>query len=86
MGMSEQIQNQQQQAEKWFRELRNQMVGAIQKVDGSTFQEKEWQRPGGGGGLMSMLKGEIFEKVGVNFSKVYGKFPKQFQKKNTWCS
>jgi coproporphyrinogen III oxidase len=40
MGMSEQIHNQQQQAEKWFKELRNQMVGAIQKVDGSTFQEK----------------------------------------------
>ena len=38
--MSEQIQNQQKQAEKWFKELRNQMVGAIQKVDGSTFQEK----------------------------------------------
>ena len=46
--MSNQIQNQQQQAEKWFKELRNLMVGAIQKVDGSTFQEKEWQRPGGG--------------------------------------
>ena len=44
MGMSEQIQNQQQQAEKWFKELRNQMVGAIQKVDGSTFQEKEWRK------------------------------------------
>ena len=52
MGMSEQVQNQQKQAEKWFKELRNQMVGAIQKVDGSTFQENEWQRPGGGGGLV----------------------------------
>ena len=29
---------------------------------------------------ISLLKGEIFEKVGVNFSKVYGKFPKEFQK------
>ena len=53
MGMSEQIQNQQKQAEKWFKELRKQMVGAIQKVDGSTFQENEWQRPGGGGGLIT---------------------------------
>jgi coproporphyrinogen III oxidase len=79
MGMSEQIQNQQQQAEKWFRELRNQMVGAIQKVDGSTFQEKEWQRPGGGGGLMSILKGEIFEKVGVNISTVHGEFSEEFR-------
>jgi coproporphyrinogen III oxidase len=81
MGMSEQIQNQQQQAEKWFRELRNQMVGAIQKVDGSTFQEKEWQRPGGGGGLMSILKGEVFEKVGVNISTVHGEFSEEFRGK-----
>ena len=27
-----------------------------------------------------MKNGKIFEKVGVNFSKVYGKFPKRFQK------
>jgi coproporphyrinogen III oxidase len=79
MGMSNQIQNQQQQAEKWFKELRNLMVGAIQKVDGSTFQEKEWQRPGGGGGLMSILKGEVFEKVGVNISTVYGEFSEEFR-------
>ena len=79
MGMSEQIQNQQKLAEKWFKELRNQMVGAIQKVDGSTFQEKEWQRPGGGGGLMSILKGEIFEKVGVNISTVHGEFSDEFR-------
>ena len=50
--MSDQIKNQQINAEKWFRELRNQMVGSIQKLDGSEFEEKEWQRPGGGGGLM----------------------------------
>ena len=34
-----------------------------------------------GGGEFRILKnGKVFEKVGVNFSKVYGKFPKQFQK------
>ncbi len=77
--MSEQVQNQKKQAEKWFKELRNQMVGAIQKVDGSTFQENEWQRPGGGGGLMSILKGEIFEKVGVNISTVHGEFSEEFR-------
>ena len=49
MGMTNQIKNQKNQSENWFRELRNQMVGAIQKVDGSNFEEKEWQRPGGGG-------------------------------------
>jgi coproporphyrinogen III oxidase len=79
MGMNDQIQNQQQQAEKWFKEMRNLMVGAIQKVDRSTFQEKEWQRPGGGGGLMSILKGDIFEKVGVNISTVHGEFSEEFR-------
>ena len=28
-----------------------------------------------------MKDGKIFEKVGVNFSKVYGKFPIKFQNK-----
>ena len=79
MGMTNQIDNQQVLAENWFRELRNQMVGAIQKVDGSSFEEKEWQRPGGGGGKMSILKGEIFEKVGVNISTVHGEFSEEFR-------
>ena len=77
--MTSQIDNQQIQAENWFRELRNQMVGSIQKVEGSTFEEKEWQRPGGGGGKMSILKGEIFEKVGVNISTVHGEFSEEFR-------
>jgi len=79
MGMTNQIDNQKVLAENWFRELRNQMVGAIQKVDGSSFEEKEWQRPGGGGGKMSILKGEIFEKVGVNISTVHGEFSEEFR-------
>jgi coproporphyrinogen III oxidase len=79
MGMTSQIDNQQIKAENWFRELRNQMVGSIQKVEGSTFEEKEWQRPGGGGGRMSILKGEIFEKVGVNISTVHGEFSEEFR-------
>ena len=77
--MINQIDNQQNQAENWFRELRNQMVGSIQKVEGSTFEEKEWQRPGGGGGKMSILKGKIFEKVGVNISTVHGEFSEEFR-------
>ena len=79
MGMTNQIDNQQILAENWFRELRNQMVGAIQKVDGSSFKEQEWQRPGGGGGKMSILKGGIFEKVGVNISTVHGEFSEEFR-------
>jgi len=78
--MNDQVLAQQGQAEKWFKELRNQMVGAIEKLDGSKFEEKSWQRPGGGGGLMSVLKGSIFEKVGVNISTVHGEFSEEFRK------
>ena len=78
--MSEKLADQQNKAEKWFQELRNQMVGAIQKLDESTFIEKEWKRPGGGGGLMSVLRGNIFEKVGVNISTVHGEFSEEFRK------
>tara|TARA_B100000965_G_scaffold251369_1_gene211449 strand:- start:255 stop:1073 length:819 start_codon:yes stop_codon:yes gene_type:complete len=78
--MSNQLKNKQNQSENWFRELRNQMIGAIERLDGSVFLEKEWQRPGGGGGLMSILKGDIFEKVGVNISTVHGEFSEEFRK------
>ena len=42
---------------------------------------KEIKKKDEGGGEYRILQnGKVFEKVGVNFSKVYGKFPKQFQK------
>ncbi len=56
------------------------MVGSIEKIDGSRFKEKIWERQGGGGGLMSTLKGNVFEKVGVNISTVHGEFTEEFRK------
>ena len=71
----------------WFKLLQNSFCDEIQKLEKNKvkFHSTSWLRNGNkkeGGGEYRILKnGKIFEKVGVNFSKVHGKFPKKFQKK-----
>lgn len=75
---------------KWFEELRNQICSSyelieeeyskIKNLTPSKFERKKWQRDGGGGGEMSLMRGNLFEKVGVNISTVYGEFTETFGK------
>jgi coproporphyrinogen III oxidase len=73
----------------WFRDLRDKICTEFENIEGELgcdkptgrFERKTWQREGGGGGEISLMKnGRVFEKVGVNISTVHGKFSEEFAK------
>ena len=70
----------------WFKMLQEAICYDISKFEKNKFKFKStlWKKNSkkdeGGGEYRILQNGKIFEKVGVNFSKVCGKFPKKFQK------
>lgn len=81
---------QQQRARAWFEELRDSICAefeAIEREAGSdaAFDYIAWDRTDpsgepGGGGVRGVMKGKVFEKVGVNVSTVGGTFEGDFAK------
>ena len=73
-------------ASNWFKLLQNAICDDINRLEKNRvkFKSTSWKRnekkDEGGGEYRIITNGKVFEKVGVNFSKVYGKFPKKFQK------
>src|SRR5262245_30451102 len=61
----------------WLKELQRDICQQLEATDGKgKFITDSWQRPGGGGGLTTIMNdGQIIEKGGVNFSEVWGKTP-----------
>lgn len=57
----------------FFQRLQNTITERFSAINGSPFREDGWEHLNGGGGRTRVLTdGNVFERVGVNFSEVYG--------------
>lgn len=83
-------------AQSWFEELRDRICTEFERIEDAysgqlshlaagRFERKAWSRPpeagaDAGGGVMGLMRGRVFEKIGVNVSTVYGRFSPEFAK------
>lgn len=83
------------EAMQWFTSLRDRICAAFENLEDALagthsdmpagrFERKTWERKNedgsaGGGGEMSIMRGRVFEKVGVNISSVHGMFSEAFR-------
>ena len=85
-----QLDDQQHAARTWFESLRDRICSAFESIEreagsNAAFGYTTWNRDDdpqarGGGGVQGLMKGKIFEKVGVNVSTVGGTFAGDFAK------
>jgi coproporphyrinogen III oxidase len=81
-------------ASAWFESLRDRICEACETIEGEytgpphehsarRFEQQSWRRAEagadeGGGGVISIMRGRVFEKIGVNLSTVHGSFSPEF--------
>ena len=74
-------------AKNWFKILQDILCQNIMEIEDNKtgFKNRKWKRSKnkdeGGGEFRILEDGKVFEKVGVNFSEVYGKFSNKFKKR-----
>ncbi len=89
------IEQRKQTARTWFEPLRDDICAALEKLEADAppelypgeagrFVRTPWDRTDhtgkpGGGGVMSVLRGRLFEKAGVHCSTVHGEFAPEFR-------
>ena len=82
--------NPREETAKWFEALRDEICFKCEEIESAyakehnlepkKFEPKIWNRDGGGGGKMSIMHGNVFEKMGVNISTVFGEFSEKMRK------
>ncbi|NYJ26511.1 oxygen-dependent coproporphyrinogen oxidase [Allomuricauda sp. ARW1Y1] len=66
---------------EYIQQLQDTITTKLEELDGvAKFQQDLWEREEGGGGRTRVIEnGAVFEKGGVNISKVHGPLPKSMQ-------